>query len=58
MLLAYETEIAYRRETMMRAFARTRLPTQRRRTAGSEGRVARSLRGRAVPRGTAVAPQG
>jgi hypothetical protein len=57
MLLAYETEIAYRRETMMRTFARTRLPAQRRRTAESEGRVARTLRRRAVARGTAVAPQ-
>jgi hypothetical protein len=58
MLLGYEAEIAYRRETMLRTFARTRLPAQRRGTSQSEGRVALSLRRRAVARGTAVAPQG
>jgi hypothetical protein len=58
MLLAYEAEIAYRRETMMRTFAGARLPARRRRAASSDGRMVRTLRRRVVPRRTALAPQG
>lgn len=56
MLLAYETEIAYRRETMLRTFASTRRPPRARPTAVRQGPLAllrRPARGRtnaAVPR--------
>ena len=43
MLLPYETEIAYRRETMLADFARTRRPVRepRGRSAGALRRLAR-----------------
>lgn len=57
MLLHYETEIAYRRETMLRTFARTRRAPRPARTAVRQGPVTllhRSARGRTA---TTVARQ-